>query len=753
MICKAFVRIALVFASTQFLLVSAVAQQTVSEIAGRPVMTATLLDEAPVLDGLVSGDPAWSNVPAFDTFWQQAPNDGEPASERTEIRIAYTKETFYVSAILYDRNPQDIIVSDSRRDASLDDTDSFRFILDTYRDSQNGFVFGTNPAGIEYDAQVTNAGQGGFGGGGGGSFGGGRQRRGSGGGLNLNWDGAWEVATITTESGWSVEFAIPFRTLRFPGTDIQTWGINFQRNIRRRNEKSFWAPLPRQYTLTRVALAGEVRGIQVPSPRNLKIMPYVLSNSQQDYEIVDSELENTGDFGLDLKYSVTSSLTLDATYNTDFAQVEVDEQQVNLDRFSLFFPEKRPFFLENAGLFSVGERSEVELFFSRRIGIDENGGSVPIVAGGRLSGQVGAFKVGLLEMQTESVGDDIQSNNFGVARVVREFKNRSSLGLLFTNRQGTGKLAEDNDYNRLLSVDGQLGIGVNGHIKGFFAQSVTPDVSDNEFAFRVDGSYSTESVTYSGGYTEVANHFNPEIGFLRRSNYRKASLSIFSRIRPNDFLSLQEIRPHTSMWGYWGRDDAFQETGYVHLDSHWEFKNAWEIHTGFNIRRDGVREEFEISDGVIVPADTYDHTEIAIVAQTDSSDPVNVRIRTTVGGFFGGDKVSLSPSLKIRKGEALSTEFSLSYNQVDLPGGSFTTNLFRVRVNYSFSTRVFIQLLGQYNDSDDIWSANARFGWLRAANTGLFVVYNQTNLIDGWPGLVLNKGLTVKYTHLFDVFE
>jgi len=752
MIFKAFIQTASVIAVTHLFLIPSFGRQSQFDDSERPVMSAVQLSEIPVLDGIVSGDPAWQNVRAVNTFWQQAPNDGQPASERTEIRIAYTEDVLYVSAILFDRNPEAIIVSDSRRDASLDDTDSFRFILDTYRDSQNGFVFGTNPAGIEYDAQVTNAGQGGFGGSGG-SFGGGRQRRGSGGGLNINWDGSWEVATVISDSGWSVEFAIPFRTLRFPGTDDQTWGINFQRNIRRRNEKSFWAPLPRQYNLTRVSLAGEINGIQVPRPRNLKVLPYALSSSQRDYEIEDSKLENTSDFGIDVKYSLTSSLTLDATYNTDFAQVEVDEQQVNLDRFSLFFPEKRPFFLENAGLFSVGERSEVELFFSRRIGIDENGGSVPIVGGGRLSGQVGDFKVGLLEMQTESVGDELQANNFGVARVVREFPNRSSLGVLFTNRQGTGSRAEDKDYNRLFAVDGQLGFGENGLVKGFFAQSSSPDMGDSEFAFRTDGSYSTETVTLSGGYTEVASNFNPEIGFLRRSNYRKASLSIFSRFRPENFLSLQEIRPHTSMWGYWGRDDAFQETGYVHMDTHWEFKNAWELHTGYNLRREGVREEFEISDGVVVPANTYDESEVVIVTMTDQSDPVSLSMRTTIGGFFGGDKISLSPSLKVRHGETLSTELSLSYNDVDLPGGAFTTNLFRVRVNYSFSTRIFVQLLAQYNDSDDIWSANARFGWLRAANTGLFVVYNQTNMIDGWPGPAINKGLTIKYTHLFDVFE
>lgn len=718
-------------------------------LSPRPTMTAVLLSTPPVLDGDVLNDSAWQSIRPESSFWQKEPDDGEPASERTEVRVAYTEDVLYVAAVLYDREPENIIVSDSRRDASLDNTDSFRFILDTYQDNQNGFVFGTNPAGIEYDAQVTNAGQGMRGGGG---FGGGRQRGGSGAGFNINWDGAWEVYTTITDSGWSVEFAIPFRTLRFPQRDVQSWGINFQRTIRRRKENSFWAQIPRQFDLNRVSLAGEISGIRVPDPRNLKVMPYVLASSVRDYSLEDSNEDRTGDFGIDVKYSLTPGLTLDATYNTDFAQVEVDEQQINLDRFSLFFPEKRPFFLENAGLFSVGESSEVELFFSRRIGLGSEGESVPIAGGGRLSGSVGDFKVGLLEMQTESVHEDIHANNFAVVRVLRELPNRSSIGILVTNRQGTGDLAPDKDYNRLLAADGRLGIGEYGEIKAFVARSVTPGLSDKSLAYRVDGSYATQAVTVGGGFTLVEANFNPEMGFLRRSDYRKASLSIFSRIRPENFLYLQEIRPHTTMWGYWG-SDGFQETGYVHLDNHWEFKNAYEIHTGFNITREGVREAFEISEGVIVPENTYDHTEVAIVARTDQSDWISVSARATIGGFFGGDRFSFSPSLNVRHGESLSTQFSLSHNDIDLPGGAFVTNLFRARVNYSFTTRIFIQVLAQYNDHENIWSANARFGWLRAANTGLFVVFNQTNQIDGWPGEPLNRGLTIKYTHLFDVFE
>ena len=290
-----------------------------------------------------------------------------------------------MGVVCYVRNRGTIIVSDSRRDTPLNETDSFQIIFDTYLDKQNGFVFGTNPAGLEYDGQVTNEGQGTgrFSGGGGGRPG--SQQRGSGGGFNLNWDGVWQVRTQTTDVAWTAEFAIPFRTLRNPAGEVQTWGINFQRNIRNRNETAFWAPIPRQFNLNRLSLAGELQGIQVPPQRNLKLTPYVLGEAVR--RVSDDQAVALGDAGADLKYSVTPSLTLDLTYNTDFAQVEVDEEQINLDRFNLFFSEKRPFFLENAGLFSVGLPGQLEIFFSRRIGIGENGEQIPVLGGGASPGR------------------------------------------------------------------------------------------------------------------------------------------------------------------------------------------------------------------------------------------------------------------------------------------------------------------------------------------------------------------------------
>ena len=328
----------------------------------KPSSDAVRLSDTPVIDGDVLGDTAWGER-SLRGFWQQRPVEGAPSTQQTDVYIGYTDTILYIGVVAYDDNPAGIIVADSRRDASLDNGDSLSFIIDAFRDQQNGFVFGTNPAGIEDDAQVSKEASG-------------SMSRGA--GFNLNWDTNWRVATKIGDYGWSAEFEIPFKSLRFGNADVQSWGFNFKRTIRRNNEVAYWAPISRQYSLSRLADAGRVGNISAPRQRNLKITPYGLAKERNGNRI---ESLSDQELGFDIKYSVTPSLTLDMTYNTDFAQVEVDEFQINLDRLSLFLPEQLPFFLENAGQFSVGVSREAELFFSRRIGIASDGSQIPIKAG------------------------------------------------------------------------------------------------------------------------------------------------------------------------------------------------------------------------------------------------------------------------------------------------------------------------------------------------------------------------------------
>ena len=713
------------------ILASAQAEAPAASGATPPQLRATPLLQAPVLDGAVLADPVWAAVPSGESFWQTTPDAGRPASERTELRVGYTAEKLYLAIVCHDREPSAIIASGSRRDASLDDTDSVRFVLDTFLDRENGFVFGTNPAGIEYDAQLV------------------RQGGDSGVELNLNWDGVWVVRTQTGDFGWSAEFEIPWKTLRYPSAPEQAWGLNVQRTIRRRKEVAYWAPLQRQYGIARVSSAGRLDGLAPPSQRNLKLTPYVLGQWEDSRTTGSSE---DGQIGGDLKWSATPSLTLDLSVNTDFAQVEADEQQVNLNRFSLFFPEKRPFFLENAGLFTMGVSGETELFFSRRIGIGPEGVVVPILAGGRLSGRALGLNVGLLDMQTKRVIGLTPAQNYSAVRIEKELPNRSGVALLFTNRSATGEDAVAGDSGRTYGAEGRLGLGRYFQLSGFASKTDTPGVATDDHAFRAGAYWNSPAWESFLDYTEVGEGFDPQVGFLARRGYRKPAGLIFHRRRMNGWLGLQEIRPHVSYQGYWD-PDGFQESGFAHVDSHWEWRSGFELHTAVNFTREGLREPFEIAPGVLVPPGGYDHEELQLVVITNQARPVSLDVTSVVGGFFGGRRRAINSIFKARRGERLNLELGYERNDVDLPGGAFDTNLVRTRLSWSWTPRLFVQGLVQYNDQAEHWSTNLRFGWLRSANTGLFIVYNEGRDTEGPGSRFRDRSLTLKWSQLVDLLD
>lgn len=718
--------------------------------AGKDVPTAhaNKIEQDPVIDGEVLSDELWKSITPITALIQNQPNRGQPASENTEIRIAYTDRMFYLSVVCYDSQPDKLVVSDPRRDANLDNTDAFLFILDTYNDGQNGFVFGTNSLGIQYDAQVDNEGQG--------NFNQNRQAGGMIGGFNLNWDASWDVEAKVGDYGWSAEFAIPFRSIRFATGDDKTWGLNFQRMIRKTNEIDYWVEMPIEFDIKRLSLAGKLTGLDLRSPGNLKVIPYGLFKVFRDVEDTPIDTEYDYELGGDIKYSITPSLTLDLTYNTDFAQVEVDEQQVNLDRFNLFFPEKRPFFLENAGLYSVGSPGEVDLFFSRRIGIS-NGLPVPIIGGGRLSGKIKNTNLALLSMFTDDLASEgIEKNNFNVIRINQQISQRSSIGGGFFSREGLG---DSNRYNRTYAMDGKLGIGKKATVSGFYAQTQTPGLSGREHAYKLQAQYEWNGLNVNLAYTEVGESFNPELGFLFRNAFRKAEFLVLQKVRMNGKFGLLEIRPHVSYRGYWNFDN-FQETGFLHIDNHWEFLQGLEIHTGMNITTEGVVDDFEINPGDTVRSSTYNHVEAQLIIITNASKPVYLSTRTVMGGAFGGTKYQNSATLGIRIGDNFNSEFTYRNNDFydfdrGLPGngeekvGHFTTHVFAGRLAYQFTPRIFLQSLVQYNSVADLWSVNARFGWLQQANAGLFIVYNQVN----GANTPVNRSFIVKYSHVIDILR
>ena len=702
-----------------------------------PSADAVRLSDAPVIDGRVLGDTAWGE-PALSGFWQQRPVEGAPSTQETDVYIGYTDSTLYVAVVAYDNNPDGIIVADSRRDASLDNGDSVSFIIDAFRDQQNGFVFGTNPAGIEYDAQVSKEASGSM------SWGA---------GFNLNWDTNWRVATKIGDYGWSAEFEIPFKSLRFGNSDIQSWGFNFKRTIRRNNEVAYWAPISRQYNLSRLADAGRVGNISAPRQRNLKITPYGLGRERSGNQIQSS---NDQELGVDIKYSVTPSLTLDMTYNTDFAQVEVDEFQINLDRFSLFLPEQRPFFLENSGQFTVGVPRETELFFSRRIGIASDGSQIPIKGGARLSGKVGeATNIGVLHMQADAVPGVAPQTDFSVARLSQEFENRSSLGLLLINKDEKGSLDDGPDhYNRTYALDGRLGIGENGLVSGFIAKTDTPGLDGDDTAFQISAAADTQEWSYAASVMEVGKNFNPEVGFLRRTDFTRVGLFTLRRWRDPSWENLLELRPHIAYRGWWG-GDGLHETGYLHVDNHWEWKSGFEIHTGINFLHEGVRENFELAPGQVVEAGEYDDEEVQLVLMTDDSQPLSFEVTAKIGGFFGGDRTQLTPSLKYRIGETFSARLGWAYNEIQRPNTleKLQINVGSLRMTYSFNPKVSLQALVQYNDATDVIASNIRFAWLTSADAGFYLVYNETRDEDVGFFTEKRREWILKFSHTFDVFN
>ncbi len=706
----------------------------------RPQLLAHRLQQQPVIDGDVLGEALWRQVDTATGFQQTEPFEGQPASERTEVRVAFDDRNLYIAAVLFDSEASTLVISDSRRDASLGDEDSFRFILDTYHDGQNAFMFGTNVGGIQYDGQVTNEGSGS-----GGSF-----SSGSFSGANLDWDTTWTVRTRVGDFGWSAEMAIPFRNLRFD-SGTGAWGVNFERNIRRKNETAYWAHLARQHGLHRVSRAGTLVGLQTPRERNLQLNPYVVSSARDDGV---SDQTSEWDGGLDLKYGVTPSLTLDVTLNTDFAQVEADDQQVNLDRFSLFFPEKRPFFLENAGLFRVGGRSSsrggVELFFSRRIGLAA-GRPVPILGGVRLSGKAGGMNVGFLNMQTDESGD-LHGNNFTVARVSREYRNRSRAGVLVVNRQGTGALAPDGDFNRTYAVDGQIGVGDYTELTAWAAQTETPGLAGRDHGFGLGSSYSSPFWRWRAGYTEVGEDFNPEVGFLSRSGYRQVNGYARRRFRPAGEGRVKEFGPRVYYDSFWDFD-GFHQTQRYSVGGEVEFRNGAQISFSGGGRYEGLVEPFLIREDVEIEAGKYDDMGIFIFMNTNRGRAVSLFARVQAGGFFGGDQLAVDPSVSIRLGDYLTSQISWSYNDIDLPVGAFKVNLGRLRVTYAFSTRLLLQALVQYNDATDDVSTNLRFSWLNEANRGLFLVYNEISEFGLLARQEPDRSIIVKYNRAFDVFR
>ncbi len=721
--------LALLLASTPAVLP---AQEQGGDLASAPlVASATRVEVGPVIDGDLT-KAIWQEGQVLTGFVQQEPLEGLPATERTEVRLLQDDGALYVGVWLYDSEPDRIVMGERRRNANLRQSDAFLLVLDTFRDTQSGFAFGTNPAGIEFDGQVR------------------------GGSVSTDWDGSWTVATSRDDEGWYAEFRIPFSTLRYGAQEAQSWGLNMSRYIGRKNEQSVWAPVPRQFNLYRLEYAGLLEEVAPPPRRVMTVTPYVLSAAQRIPQ-AGPGVEYPWEVGGDAKFGITQSLSLDFTVNTDFAQVEVDDQQVDLTRFSLFFPEKRPFFLENSGLFQVGSQGSAQMFHSRRIGVAPGGRQVPIRWGTRLSGRVGRTDVGVLQMHTGGMEGVQDPNHFTVLRVAQQLPNRSRVGVIATSRISA---RDSDDYGRTFAADARWGIGESVNLNATAGMTDNPGLEDRREAVMLGANFQNRDWRITTDYTRVGDNFTPEVGFVRRQGFEEVSIFAMNHIRVPQVSWLRELRPH-ARYRVSHSLDGFKETEDWHVDSHIEFENGTFFSPAFDWQLEGLAEPFRITGSeLVIPAGTYSGWTAGWRFNTNPAVPVVFRSGIDWGSFFSGERRGGFASVSVQRGDALTGSVQMNHNRIRLPEGELDTTLSSLRLRYSFNPSVFVQSLVQYSDQTGLWTGNLRFGWLNTAGTGLFLVYNERQTLDvnGIVGLLPREALlpaertfVVKYTRQFDV--
>ncbi|MFN7916594.1 MAG: DUF5916 domain-containing protein [Vicinamibacterales bacterium] len=698
-----------------------------------------------VLDGTLN-EPAWQETPLANGFRQNEPREGQPATFDTDVRVLYDEQAIYLGVFAHDDQPADVVVSDLKKDFNTGASDAFLVVFDTFADQRNGFEFATNPAGAKWDAQMSNEGR----------------------ESNANWDGIWDVKTRVAPDGWFAEIRIPFKTLKFTEADPQAWGVNFQRRLRRRNEESYWSPLPRIYNLDRVSMAGSLTDLQRLRPgRNLRVKPFVSTSSST---VGRNPSKGDADAGLDVKYGLTTGLTLDATINTDFSQVEADEQQVNLTRFNVLFPEKREFFLENSGIYQFGlpyqgsntlgsaspaasgrqnSPPDTKLFFSRTIGLSDSGDAIPILAGSRLTGRAGAYSMGVLNVQQREQGA-VPATNFTAVRIDRAVLANSDIGVMLLNKDAAGA-----GFNRAAGVDanfrfGQLSMGAYG-VKTAAPESVVPGTGE-DFSTRANFNYQSRRYIVRGAYEMIGRRFRDEMGFVPRVGVNRAATYGRLNLRPkwaSEKFHVREIGPHYHFEHFDRRDGTGIESRYFDWHLVLMFNDSGFFEGGVNRNREGNVAPFTLNSarGVKVQPGVYDFDEYFVLYRSNNAKRVSYETRVSTGELYNGTRNGYAFAPTLRLNEHLNASVSLQINDIDLPNASYVSKLIATRVNYSVNTKVFFNALVQYNTDTRQWTSNLRFNVIHRPLSDIFLVYNERRLET--TGDLVDRAVIAKMTYLF----
>ncbi len=729
-----------------------------------PRMSAHRTSEEIKIDGVLD-EPVWQSVQPIRQLYQIQPDQGDPATEPSEIRILYDDKKLYFGFIFFDSEMDKIVANDMRRDSSgLRSNDYGFLLLDTYNDRRNAVFFRFTPVGGMEDTAVSD----------------------SGGSLNTSWDIVWECHCRINEDNWTVEIAIPFSQLRFERNDSMDWGLNFGREIARKREIAAWHEAPKTYgglAKYRTAYFGTLEGLEGISPsRHLELLPYLSPGASYTptAEMTDKMSEESLDLkygqlsiknqdliahlkgGVDIKYGVTPNLTADLTVNTDFAQVEADQEQVNLTRFSLFFPEQRPFFLEGASIFDVGiprpsfrRPPPLLLFYSRRIGLAEER-AIPILGGGKMTGKIGPYGIGVLNVLTDKFQEDEMETsdadmfdephtNYSVIRVNRDILKGSTVGGIAINKQ------DADAYNRTTGLDFSYRPTREINIQGLWARTFEADVSGNANAFFIGGDWRTNLFRLDASYTDFGEAFKPAVGFVQRTEERPD----VRRFRgggsytpwPGKF-GIREIQIGPEIDVVLSHENEL-ETQEITFDTQFEFETGDDI--GFEVKNttENLDQDFPVQ-GVDISPDDYNFTAFQASIRTSSSRMVSGRLQVELGEFYYGTRRGFSIDATARPTAKLSIEPFIEFNWITLPEKKledgttlaeieFDANAFGGRVGYSFSTTLFVKLFTQWSTDTDVLSANFLVNYIYRPGSDFYLVFDQYYgtgdgdiELDGW---------------------
>ncbi len=702
--------------------------------------------EAPKIDGHLS-EQAWVAAPVQGHFIQREPEFGMPATEQTEFRILYDEAKIYIGIWAWDSEPHGIIASEMKRDSGLQKGDQIKIAIDTFHDHRNSFSFFTNPLGALKDAQTVENGR----------------------TINYDWNAVWEVKTSQDDKGWYAEIAVPLSQLRFASSiGDATWGFNVCRILIRRNEESYWVPFPREWNaggFARMSHAGVLLGLKEMTPRRrLEFLPFLAPKVARDFDARTALTKDAG-YGFDARIGLTSELTADATYRTDFAQVEADQEVVNTTRFSLFFPEKRQFFTESAGIFDYGRSGNspggdasindpglLPVFYSRTIGLTQ-GQEVPIVGGGKITGRAGPYALGVINMTTDAArvrvaGQplDVDTANYTAVRVKRNILSKSSLGGILLNR--TGAAGGPHASNRTAGIDAGLVFGQYLTVTSLFSKTFTPGSRGKDAASVLDVIWKTDRYNLQSTYYDIGERFNAEMGFIQRTDVRNSRVIAGWTPRPT-IRGIRQLQ-FTGTVDYFENHDG-------RVDSRlgkFEFVAQRQDTGSF---RTSVQREYDFlpflwqTAGAVIPVGGYEWTTGSATYATSRARRAFVSVGGDVGGYYGGDKQTARLSGGLLFGRTLLIEPNYTRNRITLPDRQpYVTNTLNLRVSQSFSPNLFVKAFFQYNDERRTASANFLFWYIYRPGSDLYVVYNDGREIDP-PGLHFirprNRSVQVKMTY------